>query len=329
MRRSRLGCTSNVSLNSQRVCRVAFHGASGVGGAWVKLCPFGNRVAVPGLCMYARSLPDGKSSTNDVGSRHMDMDGGDEEENDGFSLADFKLSPENKVILACAFSFVIAQMDKINISIAVIEMAKDFGWSPTVIGLVQSSFFYGYLLSQLPGGYASTKFGGRNVLYFAVISFSLSTMCIPFAASTIPGLFLSRAAVGFGEGLLPAAVTDLIARTVQPSQRSGATSFVFGALQVGSLVGLTLAPHLLMFGDGPQYFICLAVGVCYFLFGGTKFSQKSKRQLRVYLLLWWTRVSFQRTWRMTKFHGEHLRGRNLSKPFVSSISCTIGSIIQC
>mmetsp|Transcript_4901 Transcript_4901/g.9777 ORF Transcript_4901/g.9777 Transcript_4901/m.9777 type:complete len:531 (-) Transcript_4901:1549-3141(-) len=275
MRRARLGCTSNVSLNSQRVCRVAFHGASGVGGAWVKLCPFGNRVAVPGLCMYARSLPDGvsdgKSSTNDVGSRHMDMDGGDEEENDGFSLADFKLSPENKVILACAFSFVIAQMDKINISIAVIEMAKDFGWSPTVIGLVQSSFFYGYLLSQLPGGYASTKFGGRNVLYFAVISFSLSTMCIPFAASTIPGLFLSRAAVGFGEGLLPAAVTDLIARTVQPSQRSGATSFVFGALQVGSLVGLTLAPTLIDVWGWPSVF---------YMFGGGG----------LLFFIWWNQV---------------------------------------
>lgn len=28
-------------------------------------------------------------------------------------------------------------------------MAQDFGWSPTVAGLVQSSFFYGYILSQV------------------------------------------------------------------------------------------------------------------------------------------------------------------------------------
>ena len=30
-----------------------------------------------------------------------------------------------------------------NISVAIIPMAQDFGWSPTVAGLVQSSFFYG------------------------------------------------------------------------------------------------------------------------------------------------------------------------------------------
>lgn len=33
--------------------------------------------------------------------------------------------------------------DKVNISVAIIPMAQDFGWSPTVAGLVQSSFFYG------------------------------------------------------------------------------------------------------------------------------------------------------------------------------------------
>ena len=32
-----------------------------------------------------------------------------------------------------------------NISVAIIPMAQDFGWSPTVAGLVQSSFFYGAL----------------------------------------------------------------------------------------------------------------------------------------------------------------------------------------
>ena len=40
---------------------------------------------------------------------------------------------------------------QVNISVAIIPMAQDFGWSPTVSGLVQSSFFWGYALSQIPG----------------------------------------------------------------------------------------------------------------------------------------------------------------------------------
>jgi ACS family sodium-dependent inorganic phosphate cotransporter len=165
----------------------------------------------------------------------------------GYSV---RISPENAVLLATACAFVIGNMDKINISVAIIPMAKEFHWSPTVIGLVQSSFFYGYLLSQLPAGYASSRFGGKNVLSVGVGLWSLSTACIPIAASTTASgslffLFLSRAAVGLGEGVAPAAATDLIAKVSATSGRSKATSFVFGGLHVGSLMGLTLAPFFI------------------------------------------------------------------------------------
>ncbi|KAI9191353.1 hypothetical protein LWI28_007385 [Acer negundo] len=44
-------------------------------------------------------------------------------------------------------------MDKVNSSVAIIPMSHQFGWSSSVAGLVQSSFFWGYALSQLPGGW--------------------------------------------------------------------------------------------------------------------------------------------------------------------------------
>lgn len=150
-----------------------------------------------------------------------------------------------KVVLATACAFVVGNMDKINISLAIVPMARDFGWSQTVIGLVQSGFFYGYLLAQLPGGYAANRFGGAAVLPAGVGLWSLSTACIPFVGSTVPGLFVARALVGLGEGLAPSAATDVIAKTMKPSERSSATSFVFGGLHVGSLVGLVMAPALI------------------------------------------------------------------------------------
>jgi ACS family sodium-dependent inorganic phosphate cotransporter len=175
----------------------------------------------------------------------------------GYSV---RLSPQYKVVLATAFAFVVGNMDKINISVAIIPMAKDFHWSPTVIGLVQSSFFYGYLVSQLPAGYASSRFGGKSVLSVGVGLWSLSTACIPIAASTIPGLFLSRAVVGLGEGVAPAAATDIIAKTTPASSRSRATSFVFGGLHVGSLLGLTLAPFFIDVWGWQSVFYVFGIG---------------------------------------------------------------------
>lgn len=56
------------------------------------------------------------------------------------------------------FVFLIGQ---VNLSIAIIPMSHQFGWNSSTAGLVQSSFFWGYALSQLPGGWLAKIFGGR------------------------------------------------------------------------------------------------------------------------------------------------------------------------
>ncbi len=80
--------------------------------------------------------------------------------------------------------------DKVNISVAIIPMAKAFGWSPTVAGLVQSSFFWGYIVSQIPGGYVNSRYGGRTVLPLGVGLWSGATAAVPVLAGTIPGACL-------------------------------------------------------------------------------------------------------------------------------------------
>lgn len=80
--------------------------------------------------------------------------------------------------------------DKVNISVAIVPMARDFGWSPTTSGLVQSSFFWGYMLTQIPGGYVTSRIGGRKILPGGVALWSAATAAVPFAAGTLPGMSL-------------------------------------------------------------------------------------------------------------------------------------------
>ncbi|KAI7838246.1 hypothetical protein COHA_007991 [Chlorella ohadii] len=162
-------------------------------------------------------------------------------------------------------------MDKVNISVAIIPMAQDFGWSPTVAGLVQSSFFYGYLLSQIPGGYAASLWGGRTVLPAGVFLWSTATAGVPLLAGTLPGLYFSRALVGLGEGVAPSAATDIVARSIPTDQRSRAISFIFGGLHVGSLLGLLLAPLCIERFGWPSVF---------YLFGG----------MGLVWCLWWEKL---------------------------------------
>lgn len=47
-------------------------------------------------------------------------------------------------------------------------MSNQFGWNASTAGLVQSSFFWGYALSQLPGGWLAKIFGGKLVFSFEI-----------------------------------------------------------------------------------------------------------------------------------------------------------------
>lgn len=73
------------------------------------------------------------------------------------------------------FLFPICPQDKVILSVAILPMATEYGWSPTVAGFVQSSFFWGYMLSQLPSGYANSTFGGRRILPAGVLLWSGAT----------------------------------------------------------------------------------------------------------------------------------------------------------
>jgi ACS family sodium-dependent inorganic phosphate cotransporter len=72
-------------------------------------------------------------------------------------------------------------MDHVNMSISILPMSREFNWSPATVGLVQSSFFWGYLLTQIAGGIWADKVGGKRVLGLGVVLWSIATILTPIA----------------------------------------------------------------------------------------------------------------------------------------------------
>ncbi|BBN14491.1 hypothetical protein MPTK1_6g12180 [Marchantia polymorpha subsp. ruderalis] len=197
--------------------------------------------------------------------------GEDNDEQQDFSLAAAdapsiafwdKFPQRYKLIVTTSLAFVVCNMDKVNMSVAIIPMAHQLGWSASTSGLVQSSFFWGYCLSQLPGGFLAGRFSGKKVLRAGVLVWSLATALVPLTATFLPGLLFCRLLVGLGEGVSPSAATDLIARTMPINERARAVSFVFGGLNVGSIVGLLLAPAIIkLFGWEVVFYLFGLIGI--------------------------------------------------------------------
>ena len=71
----------------------------------------------------------------------------------------------------------------------------------------------GYLLTQVLGGVWADKFGGKRVLSFGVIWWSMATALTPIAAQLgFPVLLAMRACMGVGEGVAMPAMNNLLSR---------------------------------------------------------------------------------------------------------------------
>ncbi|XP_010923100.1 probable anion transporter 1, chloroplastic isoform X2 [Elaeis guineensis] len=129
----------------------------------------------------------------------------EEEEEDGWVAAVSSLGldkfPKRWVIVILCFSaFLLCNMDRVNMSIAILPMSAEFNWNPATVGLIQSSFFWGYLLTQIAGGVWADTVGGKTVLGFGVVWWSIATALTPVAAKIgLPFLLVVRAFMGIGE----------------------------------------------------------------------------------------------------------------------------------
>ena len=62
------------------------------------------------------------------------------------------------------------------------KTSEEFEWEKSTQGYLLSSFFYGYICTQIVGGVLSDKFGGKSSLLFGIFILSSSSLSTPFLA---------------------------------------------------------------------------------------------------------------------------------------------------
>ncbi|KAK6163829.1 hypothetical protein DH2020_000693 [Rehmannia glutinosa] len=159
------------------------------------------------------------------------------------------------IVLLCFSAFLLCNMDRVNMSIAILPMASEFHWSPTTVGLIQSSFFWGYLLTQIAGGIWADTVGGKFVLGFGVVWWSIATLLTPIAAKLgLPFLLVVRAFMGIGEGVAMPAMNNILSKWVPVSERSRSLALVYSGMYLGSVTGLAFSPMLIHEFGWPSVF---------------------------------------------------------------------------
>lgn len=140
------------------------------------------------------------------------------------------------VVLVLFFlAMLINYLDRSALSVAAPILIKDFNLSPSQMGMVFSSFFVGYALFNLIGGYFSDKYGGRIVLAASMAVWSifcgLTTM-----ATGLTSLLIIRFMFGVGEGPISAATNKVIFNWFPSTERTRAMSYALAGVPIGGAV---------------------------------------------------------------------------------------------
>ena len=150
------------------------------------------------------------------------------------------------LVFMTVLAVYICMIDRIAISIAIIPMAEDNGWSPTVQGAVMSAFFLGYVTLQIPAGYLSDRFGGKWVLGLGVLFWSLFTLLTPASAALgITVLLACRFLMGVAEAVTWPSIYSLYSRWVHPDRRASAVGLMNSGISGGSVIALICTPWLI------------------------------------------------------------------------------------
>lgn len=57
---------------------------------------------------------------------------------------------------------------------------KTFDWSEEMQGLIFASYYWGYIVTQIPAGILAEKFGGKYVLSIGLLTAAIITVLTPF-----------------------------------------------------------------------------------------------------------------------------------------------------
>ena len=66
----------------------------------------------------------------------------------------------------------------------------EYNWSKPLQGLILSSFFWGYLVAQLPAGWISARVGAKRVMGWCMFTSSVSNLLMPVCAKISPVLVI-------------------------------------------------------------------------------------------------------------------------------------------
>ncbi len=130
---------------------------------------------------------------------------------------------------------MINYMDRAALGVVAPIISKELNISPSQLGIIFSSFFFGYSIFAFVGGQLADRYGPRRVFSWAMGGWSL--LCGLTAAVTgFTTLLMARALFGFGEGPMNSTTNRTITNWFPRNETGRMIGFSFSGQTLGSAI---------------------------------------------------------------------------------------------
>jgi MFS transporter, ACS family, glucarate transporter len=168
----------------------------------------------------------------------------------------------------------VAYFDRVNISIAGGQIAQEFGIGNVRLGLVFSSFLWGYGLFQTLAGWLADRYGPRRMLTAGVLWWglvSVLTAAVPRSIGHAVMVFVAiRFLLGAGEAIMYPSSNQFVARWIPSHERGTANGVIFAGVGIGAGVTPPLISWFMLHYGWRSSFVLsaiigLAAGIAWYL----------------------------------------------------------------
>ncbi|KFM80289.1 putative inorganic phosphate cotransporter, partial [Stegodyphus mimosarum] len=147
---------------------------------------------------------------------------------------------------------------------------EQYHWDSKTQGMILGAFFYGYVITQIPGGMMSEKVGAKWIYGGGVLITAIFSLLTPLAASWGIGAFVTvRVLEGLGEGVTFPSMNTIISNWAPKLERSRISTFIHTGAQMGNVFSMPISGWLsssdLLGGWPSVFYVFGTLGCLWFL----------------------------------------------------------------
>jgi sugar phosphate permease len=151
-----------------------------------------------------------------------------------------------RIIPVAFVMYMLAYIDRLNISILMPYIEKDLGLTATSSGEIAGIFFIGYMILQIPAGILASKWSAKKVVLILMIAWGVAATASGFV-QTEGQLKVARFLLGVAEGGVWPAVIILLANWFTTKERARANAFWMTCTAVSAIIMAPLTGFLLKY----------------------------------------------------------------------------------